>query len=407
MHDLKPDAVFHGDLKGVNVLISDDGRPLLADFGLSYLTNSSFSVPIAESFGCTISWTAPEMFEVSKPTAKTDVWSFGMTALELFTRKTPFHRFRGRAAMTRILKGPPDRPTDDDTCFRLTEEWWRLLSSCWNSEPRLRPTMPYIIEIIDRINNFAGGRARTIADVDATLGQQFQNLNVHNGLPAPVVPQSNFPVKFDDQKTINTVTIFTSNLNPLLTSTEVVITLLPDDLSRMFERYRPIVWRTLSFPANEKMQYAIEIPDAVGISTIRDKGDGVFVCVNKTTVTQQHAFTFTSNQVWERRLDMNMPPNVTRMRNDCRKPDIFAACAISARHGTEPILHLGTLTNGNVTSFEWPFILQAYVSNQCKKGQVLTSDIGRTRVRVDMRTVRNGMVQLYTENNQPTLRQVR
>ncbi|KAI6044495.1 kinase-like domain-containing protein, partial [Pisolithus marmoratus] len=81
LHDLEPDAVFHGDLKGANVLIANNGRPLLTDFGFSYLTNSSFSVPISDAFGGTVSWMAPEMFDGEIPSATTDVWSFGMTAL--------------------------------------------------------------------------------------------------------------------------------------------------------------------------------------------------------------------------------------------------------------------------------------------------------------------------------------
>ncbi|KIM60709.1 hypothetical protein SCLCIDRAFT_123554, partial [Scleroderma citrinum Foug A] len=33
LHSYEPHPIYHGDLKGVNVLISDDGCPLLADFG--------------------------------------------------------------------------------------------------------------------------------------------------------------------------------------------------------------------------------------------------------------------------------------------------------------------------------------------------------------------------------------
>ncbi|KAI6101175.1 kinase-like domain-containing protein [Pisolithus sp. B1] len=249
-----------------NVLISDDGRPLLADFGFSYLTNSSFSVPVPEEFGGTVRWMAPEMFEFGRPSAATDVWSFGMTALELFTRKDPFHCCRGRAAISRIMKGPPDRPTDDDTCSRMTEEWWKLLSSCWRAAPRSRPTISRVIEMIDSIKNLAYG---TTADVDAALVLPFQSLNMRNNAPVSTIPQFGFPVEAGNQNAINTVRIFTSNDNPLLTSVEVVITLVPDDPSGMYRSYWPIAWRVVAWiPSRNQlnrelaeMQYVIEMPD--------------------------------------------------------------------------------------------------------------------------------------------------
>ncbi|KAI6124892.1 hypothetical protein EV401DRAFT_1150206 [Pisolithus croceorrhizus] len=186
---------------------------------------------------------------------------------------------------------------------------------------------------------------------------------MRSNVPVSTIPQFGFPVEAGNQNAINAVRIFTSNDNPLLTSVEVVITLVPDDPSGMYRSYWPIAWRILSFPANVEMQYVIEIPDVVGLSTITDKGDGVFACVNRTTVTvgnspmperylsmmraqanqQHHEFTFKNNR-WESRLNMSIPPNVVKMKNVCGKSDVFGACAIMAGHGAESILHLGTLT---------------------------------------------------------------
>ncbi|KAG6331708.1 hypothetical protein ID866_7381 [Astraeus odoratus] len=146
LHNYEPGAVCHGDLKGVNVLISDDGQPLLSDFGHSFLDGFSMSLSTAGHFGGTINWMAPEVLNGGEASAAGDVWAFGMTAMELFTRKDPFHGFRGTTSiMFRILKGPPDRPSPEDTCSRLTDPWWNALYPCWNNDPFLRPSMSDIV----------------------------------------------------------------------------------------------------------------------------------------------------------------------------------------------------------------------------------------------------------------------
>ena len=66
-----------------NVLISDDGQALLADFGLSFVVNSSFDMSVSSFDGPkgTLNWMSPELFYVTRVSAEADVWAFGMTAL--------------------------------------------------------------------------------------------------------------------------------------------------------------------------------------------------------------------------------------------------------------------------------------------------------------------------------------
>ncbi|KIM61207.1 hypothetical protein SCLCIDRAFT_122536, partial [Scleroderma citrinum Foug A] len=156
LHNRSPNPLYHGDMKGVSlflhVLISEEGRALLTDFGLSLLTNSSFSVSTTGKIRGSLQWMAPEMWEQSGqvPTVARDVWAFGMMALELFTHEDPFHLINGTAAiMMKILKGPPDRPSAENTCFHLTDEWWDMCSECWHSDPSMRPTMLQVAKKIE------------------------------------------------------------------------------------------------------------------------------------------------------------------------------------------------------------------------------------------------------------------
>ncbi|KAG6328693.1 hypothetical protein ID866_10395 [Astraeus odoratus] len=81
LHTYSP-PIYHGDLKGYNILISDDGRAVLTDFGLSFLVNSSISVARSSPKGGTLNWLAPESVDdLCCITAERDVWAFGMTTL--------------------------------------------------------------------------------------------------------------------------------------------------------------------------------------------------------------------------------------------------------------------------------------------------------------------------------------
>ncbi|KAI6095301.1 kinase-like domain-containing protein [Pisolithus croceorrhizus] len=143
-------GVVHGDLKGFNVLVSSDRRALLTDFGLSTLNISTFSMTVDPKRGITLNWTAPELLDDSPASMASDVWAFGMTALELFTRALPFsdcHSSKG--VVTRIMWGElPRLPASESTQFRMTDAWWRICTSCWAREPSSRPTMR---DIVDRV----------------------------------------------------------------------------------------------------------------------------------------------------------------------------------------------------------------------------------------------------------------
>ena len=83
MQFLHDQEVFHRDLKSHNVLITDDHRAVLTDFGLSKTaTTISGMTNTKSSFGGgTLAWTAPEIFAskrgASQYTVKSDVYSFG------------------------------------------------------------------------------------------------------------------------------------------------------------------------------------------------------------------------------------------------------------------------------------------------------------------------------------------
>ncbi|KAI6094887.1 kinase-like domain-containing protein [Pisolithus sp. B1] len=147
-HELGP--VVHGCLKGSDVLVSSDRRALLTDFGFSTLNISTFSMTADAKCGIALRWAPPELLDDGVASTASDVWAFGMTALELFTRAVPFsdcHTVGG--VIAKLMNGRlPPHPTEEAAQFRLTDAWWEICLSCWEHDPSSRPVMKDIAEKI-------------------------------------------------------------------------------------------------------------------------------------------------------------------------------------------------------------------------------------------------------------------
>ncbi|KIJ99179.1 hypothetical protein K443DRAFT_680168 [Laccaria amethystina LaAM-08-1] len=138
MHNRKP-PIIHGKLKGSNILISAEGHAQISDIGISnipyvlyYLTGSG-DVEYAR-------WLAPELMnsDSSDGTIQSDVYAFGMTALELLTGRPPFsHRRHAAQAIRDVVTGlrPPK-----ERCTEVDENVWKLLEACWMHDPAKRPS---------------------------------------------------------------------------------------------------------------------------------------------------------------------------------------------------------------------------------------------------------------------------
>ncbi|KAF9228991.1 WD40 repeat-like protein [Gyrodon lividus] len=120
-------SVVHGDLSGSNVLIHDNGRACIADFGLSTLLTelggSTFSTSL-QGRG-TLRWAAPELLNLNvqvsgeeeniprvPPTPGSDIYSFGGIMLQVLTGRIPFYYFpRDERVLLALSQGEiPKRP---------------------------------------------------------------------------------------------------------------------------------------------------------------------------------------------------------------------------------------------------------------------------------------------------------
>ncbi|CAF2709530.1 unnamed protein product [Rotaria sp. Silwood2] len=132
--------VIHRDIKASNILLTQAGQVKLADFGVS-VKNSSQDQKRNEYIG-TVYWMAPEVFfcEASTDNSydyRVDIWSFGITLIEMAEMDPPHHEMRAERVGAKIRQAAP--PTLKDP-RRWSTDFSNILSFCLKRNPMERLT---------------------------------------------------------------------------------------------------------------------------------------------------------------------------------------------------------------------------------------------------------------------------
>ncbi|MGA2096378.1 MAG: serine/threonine-protein kinase [Candidatus Acidiferrum sp.] len=97
-------GVIHGDIKPANILILDDGRVKLTDFGMARLaSHDKKDTPL---LGTPAYW-CPEQIIGRSQDARSDIFSLGVVLYEMVTGKRPFDSDSLQGICTRVLSSKP------------------------------------------------------------------------------------------------------------------------------------------------------------------------------------------------------------------------------------------------------------------------------------------------------------
>ena len=172
--------MIHGDLKGVrlwvtistlnsnasfmkaNILIGQNGRAMLADFGLLTIVSEPtyFTASTSTAMGGTTRWMSPELLhpelfgsDHSSPTKESDCYALGMVVYEVLSGQAPFAALKEYIVIRKVIEGGrPERP-EGAVRMWFTADLWRMLKLCWTTQARSRPSIETVLECLEQISS--------------------------------------------------------------------------------------------------------------------------------------------------------------------------------------------------------------------------------------------------------------
>lgn len=178
--------IVHRDVKPENILVSQDGRLKLMDFGIANVSDQTRLTALGTVVG-TPSYTAPELLMGGEATASTDRYALVVTAFECFTGTLPFV---GETVGTTLLKVVNEPPALPDTLNEALKEVFEiaLAKDPMRRYPDLHTFLNAVLEASD-LSPAARSRLQTVLDGEGTLSglgsgpMALPGLGSHPGLP--------------------------------------------------------------------------------------------------------------------------------------------------------------------------------------------------------------------------------
>ncbi|KAK7573343.1 hypothetical protein V9T40_010534 [Parthenolecanium corni] len=147
--------LIHRDLAARNVLIGDNNIAKICDFGLARVIEDDEychrgGIYNKQGSRFPVKWTAPEAIIHGLFSIKSDVWSYGIFLMELFTYgQVPYPGMHGREVIEKIERGyRMPKPAS----HYLPDPIYRLMLDCWHKDPDKRPTFEYLYHFLEDFN---------------------------------------------------------------------------------------------------------------------------------------------------------------------------------------------------------------------------------------------------------------
>ncbi|XVF85562.1 hypothetical protein PTKIN_Ptkin17bG0127100 [Pterospermum kingtungense] len=164
LHGLAQQSFIHRDLKPSNILLGDDMRAKVADFGLVRLAPLDGKQSIETRLAGTFGYLAPEYAVTGRVTTKVDVFSYGVILMELISGRKALDETQPEDSMhlvtwfRRMLVNKDTFRKAIDETIQLDEETFASVSKvselaghCCAREPYQRPDMSHVVNVLSSL----------------------------------------------------------------------------------------------------------------------------------------------------------------------------------------------------------------------------------------------------------------
>lgn len=181
-------GVVHRDIKPSNILINDDGRIKISDFGIAHIDTSSLT-QVGEIMGSP-GYMSPEQFTGDEPDARTDIYAAGVIAFELLAGRKPFTGSNVEI-MRQVIGERPPNPSEFNPQISAQLDWATHKALAKKREERFQTCREFALAFVQGIA--ASVRAGKAAAPENTDDAPTQRLDPKLVSAARVIAGLNVP----------------------------------------------------------------------------------------------------------------------------------------------------------------------------------------------------------------------
>ncbi|KAF8045073.1 hypothetical protein N665_5648s0001 [Sinapis alba] len=178
LHEEMDFQIIFRDFKSSNILLDEDWKAKLSDFGLARLGPSPGSTHVSTGVVGTMGYAAPEYIQTGRLTSKSDVWGYGVFMYELITGRKPLDKNRPKGEQKLLEWVRPyltdtkrfsliiDPRLEGKYSIKHVQKLAVVANLCLTRNSKARPKMSEVLEMVTKIvedsSSRNGGRKRQL-----------------------------------------------------------------------------------------------------------------------------------------------------------------------------------------------------------------------------------------------------